>query len=973
DFIKALEEWKDLQKNTTIPEYLFGVAAAEQLLAAARANANAALANRVSQNNTGPDYQAVEKAVFAQVRAEFGSGPDSVRGLDKKTREEVLYPKIRQHDGPVTPQVYGAILREAILSGQRLSILAESLKSQWQTQGHNPALHPNDSYWTSMAAGVMERLARGDSTARARLAGLETAGTARAANDAIASMQAALDHAIALAARADAAAVAAQAHVYDSMARATGQKAEQIKGYRPLRLSNEFALIATEILLGNTSEDQVDKAFMDKAKELVDRRLSFISSVDGLGLSPAVARRWKNSLLTEETPPPVPFAAIRELGDTIDLGPLREALASYRRMKDDGLSREDMRAGIQTLYDILQGLGVTAQKTLFDSNLWPKNCGADAFTQLGVYLCDYLMDRNPDLRFALLHPDLRADLESENASRSGQTDAQGFIRVGFYSGFVGVSTTRQAENEKELENLVKNANGQFRKVLGERLHIPQIYLSKAKPVGLEARAKQLADDIRMGRLPLPGEEAVFSNEAAFMTLMEQAVQVYAEAYLRVDEQGGLSEQAAAQMKDFLLTLSLPLPGGLSVADIFTVAGQTDARTFLSMLTVDNPVGAVASSWAGLVDGISRACANRIGAQQWAALSQEEKANVLSLAWMAVQAAGPGLREALADKGPGLLAGVEGSLGASNANPLIKEHFPMMRAIVNNAAGNAKSDNDSLANSIGAKANLGDMSPMNAQMLEQSILHLREHYGPQCLPDETLIVLDLRLPENGGKTLRNVLQERIREADHSVTPRELANMTAELLLPVAQAQAAANRLRELARAGGIGTLHPETLAFALNTLRAVYPQMETFAMQENAEGILTLLAAIPQEEVLAILRDAHVIQGYADPAMAQALSEATGLIPGYALKLLDKNGRNMESAFGEGYRAMLIEARANPNSRLTGEALANWCKDQAGKAIAPWADAIAAIKASPLPEATRKVLLQRALLEADPSVLTKALA
>ncbi|MBR4747174.1 MAG: hypothetical protein IK061_07265, partial [Desulfovibrio sp.] len=252
DFIKALEEWKDLQKNTTIPEYLFGVAAAEQLLAAARANANAALADSVRHNRVGPDYQAVEKTVFAQVRAEFGSGPDSVRGLDKKTREEVLYPKIRQHDGPVTPQVYGAILREAILSGQRLSILAESLKSQWQAQGHDPALHPNDSYWTSMAAGVMERLARGDGTARASLAGLENAGTASAAKGAVASMQAALDHAIALAARIDAAAAAAQAHVYDTMARATGQKAEQIKGYRPLRLSDEFAPIATKILLGNT-------------------------------------------------------------------------------------------------------------------------------------------------------------------------------------------------------------------------------------------------------------------------------------------------------------------------------------------------------------------------------------------------------------------------------------------------------------------------------------------------------------------------------------------------------------------------------------------------------------------------------------------------------------------------------------------------------------------------------------------------
>ncbi|MBR4747734.1 MAG: hypothetical protein IK061_10145, partial [Desulfovibrio sp.] len=628
---------------------------------------------------------------------------------------------------------------------------------------------------------------------------------------------------------------------------------------------------------------------------------------------------------------------------------------------------------MQKLYDILQGLGVSAQKTLSDRNLWPKNAGADDFTKLGVFLCDYLMDRNPDHRFALLHPDLRADLESENASRSGQTDAQGFIRVGFYSGFVGVSTTRQAENEKELENLVKNANGQFRKVLGERLHIPQIYLSKAKPAGLEARAKQLADDIRTGRLPLPGEEAVFSNEAAFMTLMEQAVQVYAEAYLRVDEQGGLSEQAAAQMKDFLLTLSLPLPGGLSVADIFTVAGQTDARTFLSMLTVDNPVGAVASSWAGLVDGISRACADRIGAQQWAALSQEEKANVLSLAWMAVQAAVPGLREALADKGPGLLAGVEGSLGASNANPLIKEHFPLMRAIVNNAAGNAKSDNDRLANSLGEKANLGDMSPMNAQMLDQGILHLRERFGRQCLPDERQIVLDLRLPENGGKTLRNVLQERIRAADHGVTPRELANMTAELLLPVAQAQVAANRLRELALADGIGALHPETLAFALNTLRAVYPQMETFATLENAEGILSMLAAIPQEEVLAILRDARVMQDYSDLAMAQALSEAAGLIPGYALRLLAMNGRNMESAFGEGYRAMLSEASAKPNARLAGQALAEWCQDQAGKAIAPWADAINAIKASSLPAESKKVLLRRALLEADPSVLTKALA
>ena len=107
-------------------------------------------------------------------------------------------------------------------------------------------------------------------------------------------------------------------------------------------------------------------------------------------------------------------------------------------------------------------------------------------------------------------------------------------------------------------------------------------------------------------------------------------------------------------------------------------------------------------------------------------------------------------------------------------------------------------------------------------------------------------------------------------------------------------------------------------------------------------------------------------------MAQALSEAAGLIPGYALRLLAMNGRNMESAFGEGYRAMLSEARANPNARLTGQALADWCKDQAGKAIAPWADAINAIKASSLPAESKKVLLRRALLEADPSVLTKAL-
>ena len=55
-------------------------------------------------------------------------------------------------------------------------------------------------------------------------------------------------------------------------------------------------------------------------------------------------------------------------------------------------------------------------------------------------------------------------------------------------------------------------------------------------------------------------------------------------------------------------------------------------------------------------------------------------------------------------------------------------------------------------------------------------------------------------------------------------------------------------------------------------------METFATLENAEGILSMLAAIPQEEVLAILRDARVMQDYSDLAMAQALSEAAGLIP-----------------------------------------------------------------------------------------------
>ena len=350
------------------------------------------------------------------------------------------------------------------------------------------------------------------------------------------------------------------------------------------------------------------------------------------------------------------------------------------------------------------------------------------------------------------------------------------------------------------------------------------------------------------------------------------------------------------------------------------------------------------------------------------MRQTDRHNLLSLVWIGAQAMDPDLQPALAAR-LGMLVEARNYYGrypdSAQAKTYLNDILPMLEIIRRRAVNSA----EILATSLNHD---NQPSPIYGQMLQEGAKYVRERLGAQSLPTGLNLQLDLRLPEHGNRTLREVLQERIRTADHVLTPQELGNLTAKLLLPAAQAQVAMNLLQAEAVRNGMEPLSAEALSFALNALRGLYPeQMQALVGQENPEGIGNVLNAIPAQERLAILRDAHVLEAHRPLALAQSLSNAAGVPLHLGVKALQ--GQTLDSLYGTGYIEMLRQSRENPNARLSGDALAKWCEAQANTITAPWTTAINTIKTSALPEASQRLLLLRVFTEPDPSRITGALA
>lgn len=206
----------------------------------------------------------------------------------------------------------------------------------------------------------------------------------------------------------DGAKVSARAFAVTELARQTGLPETVIREQVDFgKLENSWIYLAQDFLSGarQLEGEAIAAAFTEKAAQFAEQKGRLFTSVDTLGLSPALADVWKADALRQKTVNDSGmFATLHAIGSQVNAGSLMTALASPEGELTD-----------REILGLMESLGMNLNERLlthYGPAAW-EELGGDGQGDARFYAAQAMLDAVPGLREALGNrPDLVARLDA---------------------------------------------------------------------------------------------------------------------------------------------------------------------------------------------------------------------------------------------------------------------------------------------------------------------------------------------------------------------------------------------------------------------------------------------------------------------------------------------------------------------------------------------------------------------------------